>query len=240
MKNRIKLSFGENSGYMQLNQDDELAKLYFYGDICGSLWDKWTDDDKCPTDVVDFIEQIENGKELELHINSGGGDAFAGIAIYNLLKNHNGEKTAYVDGLAASAASMIPLACDKVIMPESAQLMIHSPWTYIVGNASDLRKVAENLDLCQSSIIDIYMSKAKDGIGRDTIENLVNEETWLKAQDAAKYFDIEVQKHGNISACISNCFNQYRRVPNSFVNQNDENNDAELEKMRIELELLTF
>ena len=106
--------------------DNGTATLNFYGDICGAQWQsEWYSEDKAPQDIVDFLNELDGTESLTVHINSGGGDVFGGIAIYNILKRYSGEKVCYVDGIAASIASVIMFACDKIICPSGAQIMIH-------------------------------------------------------------------------------------------------------------------
>ena len=105
------------------NQTENSADLYFYGDIVSSWWGAWDDTDQYPEAVKNFLDGVK-GKDLNIHINSGGGSVFAGITIYNMLKNHSGFKTVYIDGLAASIASVIALAGDKVVMRTGSSLMI--------------------------------------------------------------------------------------------------------------------
>ena len=122
------------------NQTDDSADIYFYGDIVGNDGDKWWgNDDKCPSDVATLLKECENVSQLNIYVNSNGGDVFAGNAIYNMLKRHKAHKTVYVDGLAASIASVIVMAGDEIIMPANSYLMIHKAWTYAMGNANDLR-----------------------------------------------------------------------------------------------------
>ena len=92
--------------------------LNFYGDICMYDYSGYGGEyanDKCPQQVADFFNQIEPDKPVEIHFNSGGGEVFAGIAIANIIKAHAGETVGYVDGIAASIASVILCACDRVI-----------------------------------------------------------------------------------------------------------------------------
>ena len=107
--------------------------LYFYGDIAGSGADKWSADDVAPADVRDALRGAADG-EIILHVNSGGGDVFAAAAISNMLARQAGKKTCYVEGLAASAASVIALSCDEVIMPRNTMLMIHRASCGAYGN----------------------------------------------------------------------------------------------------------
>ena len=114
-RNRAKRTI-ENVGFMQIK--DAAAggvELYIYGDIVSSAWDKWTSEDTCPQDITDFLNGIDNNAELTVYFNSCGGDVFAGIGIYNILKRHKGHITGIVDGIAASIASVILMACDDIV-----------------------------------------------------------------------------------------------------------------------------
>ena len=176
------------------------AELYFYGDIVSDSWSAWTDEDQYPDNIKNLLKEHE-GKNLDIYINSGGGSVFAGIAIYNILKRHSGYKTVHVDGIAASIASVIALAGDRVIIPKNAFLMIHKPWSHCTGNANDYRKEAEVLDTVEQSILNIYEEHLLEGVSRDTIAEMINEETWLTGEQAAAYFDIEVSDEIQIAAC---------------------------------------
>lgn len=189
------------------------CKLYFYGDIVSTDWDKWSDEDKCPQEVADILAEIPNDAQLDIYINSGGGDVHAGIAIYHQLKRRTGLNVVHVDGLAASIASVIAMAGDDIIIPASAQMMIHKPWAFTGGNADDLRKVADTLDICQTSIIDIYMTKTLPDVERGTIESMVNAETWLTGAGAAQFFDVTVEDIPAAAACASEYFGRYRNTP---------------------------
>ena len=201
------------NGRISLMASQTSCKLYFYGDIVSSVWDKWGNDDKCPQDVADLLNAIPNDAQLDIYINSGGGDVFAGIAIYHQLKRRIGLNIVHVDGLAASIASVIAMAGDDIIIPASAQMMIHKPWSLAMGDADELRKTADALDGCQASIMEIYMTKALSGVERDAIESMVNAETWMTGRDAAKYFDVTVDDVAPAAACVSGYFEKYRNVP---------------------------
>lgn len=216
------------------SENSQNAELYFLGDICSDDWEAWLYGGTCPQNVVDFLNEIDKYSAVDLHINSGGGDAFAGIAIYNILKRHSGKITTYIDGLAASAASVIALAGDVVKMPKSAQLMIHQPWGMAVGNADEIRKYADSLDTCCQSIMAVYYeNKAKD-VEDSTLEELVKAETWLTAENAKQYFaNIEIEEQQPVVACSSSYFAKYK---NYKANESKTNNELELLKMQLELE----
>ena len=163
------------------NQTDNEAEICFYGDINSDSmgeWSKYFPDDKCPSDIKEFFDQLSDDVEkIHVHINSGGGSVFGGIAIYNLLKNHKAEIIVHVDALAASIASVIAMAGDKIIIPKNAQLMIHKPMALVSGNADEMRKEADVLDGCQKVILSTYMEHVKEGVTEKTINDLINAET---------------------------------------------------------------
>lgn len=185
------------------NQTDSSADLFFYGDIVSETWQsEWYEDDMAPGDVKKFLDQLDGTENINIHINSGGGSVFGGIAIYNMLRRNNAHKTVYVDGLAASIASVIMMAGDEIVMPKNATVMIHKPsasYFFTTKNADDLRKDAESLDTCQEAIMQTYMTKAK--VDKEEIEQKVNDETWLTGEEAAELFDIKVEEANDAVAC---------------------------------------
>ena len=137
------------------------SELFFYGDIVSSNWDAWQKEDQYPQNVQKLLSEIGNG-DVDIHINSGGGDVFAGIAIYNMLRSCAGKKTVYIDGWAASIASIIAMAGDEIIMPENSYLMVHKAWTVAMGNADEMRELADRLDKIDSGILATYMQHTVD------------------------------------------------------------------------------
>lgn len=227
--------------YLQIkNQTDTQADMYFYGDIVGSEWDKWTETDTAPEDVLRVLNSVQ-GKELNIYINSGGGSVFAGLAIYNMLKRHSSFKTVHVDGLAGSISSVIAMAGDKIIIPSNAFLMIHKPWNIAMGNSNDFRKMADDLDRIEQGILNVYFEKLRDGTDIEMIRQMVDDETWLNGNEAAKYFNIEVSEANNVAACITDLVRNYTYVPTELLNQQSnqiDNTKNEVEIMRMQLELL--
>lgn len=207
-----------NCGYMNLDTSENRTSLYFYGDICGASWQsEWFAEDKAPQDIADFLSELDNRTQpLDVFINSCGGDVFGGIAIYNILKRYQGEKIAHIDGIAASIAGIIPFACDKVIAPKSAQIMLHKPWSCCSGNADDMKKCIESLNTCEKSIIDIYLNHAVNGTTEEEIKSMIDRETWLTCEEASKYFSIELEESEPISACLSNYFSDYKNAPENL------------------------
>lgn len=220
-QNKDKKGNIRNSGYLEIkNKSDKSAELFLYGDIISysmsEYYKEYYPDDKCPKDIKDFLDEIGEVDNLDIHINSGGGSVFGGIAIYNLLKNHKAYKTVYIDGIAASIASVIACVGDKVVIPQNATFMIHKPmngYFFTTMNADELRKDADVLDNCQKAIVNTYMSKAKDGVSREVIESMVNAETWLIGDDVKQYFDFEIEDSSQAVACTSDYFDKYENVP---------------------------
>ena len=125
-----------------------------------------------------------NLKQINLHIHSPGGDVFDGIAIYNLLKNHPANVTVYIDGLAASMASVIAMVGNEVIMPENAMMMIHKPWGIQGGDAEDMRKYADLLDKVENTLIPAYASKT--GKTPEELAEMLSAETWLNGKECVE------------------------------------------------------
>lgn len=219
------------------NQTETNADLYFYGDIVSSWWGAWEDTDQYPEKVKNFLDEVK-GKELNIYVNSGGGSVFAGMAIYNMLKRHNGHKTVYVDGLAGSIASVIALAGDKVVIPSNAYMMIHKPWTYTYGNSNELRAQADVLDTIEEGILNVYKENLKDDVDIEDIKTMVDNETWLTGDEAFKYFNIELSSSVDAVACASELFNSYDKVPDKFTKPKKIENNLEKEKLLLEIELI--
>jgi len=210
------------------NVTEDSADLYMYGYIAD---DKWWDDDIVPQDVKEFLDQVKDVKTLNIYINSGGGSVFAGMAIYNMLNRMNAYTTVYVDGLAASIASVIAFCGDKLIIPANAYLMIHKPLIWAYGNANDLLETADVLDKIEEGILNVYKTKINDGIDMETIKNLVNEETWFTGKDAAEYFDIDVAVETKAVAYCA--IDGYKNIPTKITNSTKD--ELEIEKVKLKL-----
>lgn len=196
------------------NMTETSVDLYFYGDIVSNWSGAWEEVDQYPERVRDFLKE-HKGKDLNIYINSGGGSVFAGMAIYNMLKRHNGYKTVYVEGLAGSIASVIAMVGDRIVIPRNSFLMIHKPLVGVFGNANDLRENADLLDKIESAIIDVYGTKIHEGIDLETIKKMVDEETWLNGEEASKFFNVEVTEENKAVAKIYSEYleNNAKEVP---------------------------
>ena len=149
--------------------------------IYGIIGDSWWDDSTSAMDIDNALKEA-GSNNLIIHLNSPGGDAFDGIAIYNRLKNHPGKVTIHLDGWGCSAASVIAMAADDLIMGVGSMLMIHEASTVVWGTKKDFRKEADVLEKLEDGILDIYMAKAN--VDREEVKRMMDEETWFSASEA--------------------------------------------------------
>jgi ATP-dependent Clp endopeptidase proteolytic subunit ClpP len=154
----------------------------------------WMDDKGVDTaETIAELNTHRDAKTVQVRINSVGGDAFGGVAMYNALQDHPGEVTCLIEGLAASAASLVAMA-GKTVMGKGTMMMIHSPSTFAMGNAGELRKTADVLDKVQTALCDIY--SAKTGKSVEDCSKMLDAETWMTADEAVeKGFADEVADH---------------------------------------------
>ena len=216
------------------NQTENSADLCFFGDINSESlgeWQKYYPEDKAPQDVKEFLDQLENVSKINVHINSGGGSVFGGIAIYNMLKRFDAEITVYVEGLAASIASVIAMAGDKIIIPANAQMMIHKPSSCAWGNADEMRKEADILDGCQKVILTTYMEHAKEGVTEEQINDLINAETWKNGEEWQEYFDIEVSESNQAAAAASDFYDKYNNLPENIAKPQQQDKPLTVEEI---------
>ena len=131
----------------------------------------------------DFRKALKGVKNVTVHINSPGGDVIAGAEIYSALREHSlngeGSVTVIVTGIAASAASIIAMAGDRILMHPVAYMMIHNPWTVAMGDAKELRKAAKVLDVIAEGLVSTY--QARTGKDKEELEKMLATETWMSA-----------------------------------------------------------
>lgn len=168
-----------NKFWKIINTADTERTLIINGTIAE---ESWLDDDVTPEE---FRKDLNAGTgNITVWINSPGGDVFAAAQIYNMLMEYDGKVTVKIDGLAASAASVIAMAGDKVMMSPVSMIMIHNPATIAMGEARDMQKVIEMLDSVKKSIINAY--ERKTGLPEKKLSELMDDETWMDARQAKK------------------------------------------------------
>ena len=231
MKSKTKVTNNLKEFLTVKNSTETSADLYFYGDIVSEWWEKWFDDEaRYPAEIRDFLNEHQ-GKALNVYINSGGGSVFAGMAIYNMLKRHEGKTTVHVDGMAASIASVIALAGDEIIIPSNAYLYMHKPEAATYGNADNMREMAEALDRIQDGIEAVYAERLKNPEDRDSITERVNAGTWMTGSEAAELFDVTVTEAAEYAASVTDLTRSYRNVPEEVLKSVDKT-DEKKEKLK--------
>ena len=196
------------------------AEIFIYSDIGYELWE-----DKTTAQLfAEELKSLGENTSIDLHINSNGGDVFDGQAIHTLIKNHKGFVTAYIDGLAASIATVIAMGADKIVMPKNAMMMIHNAWTGLYGNANDLRKMADDLDHINDTIVNTYLAKVKDKADETTIRELMNKESWLNAEEC---FNLglcdEVSEPVKMAECLTKeQAHKFKNAPKELIKENYE------------------
>lgn len=213
------------------NVTDNSASLYIYGDIVDDGW-KWFESDITPQDVREQMDQLK-GKELHIYINSGGGDVFAGTAIHNMIDRHDGKTVGHVDGVAASIASVILMACDEIVIPANAYVMIHRPMCSAFGNIDDLMKSCEVLETIEEGIVSTY-SRHSD-MTKEELADAMAAETWMTGDQFAEHFAKGVTVTAPVEAVACSTELAYRRWPKAIAQAKEESPD--LQKMELELAL---
>jgi len=152
------------------------ADIYIYDDIGDSF------DGTTAKSFAADLKAVKDAKQLNIYLNSPGGSVFEGVAIYNQIKRHKARKIVNIDGLAASIASVIAMAGDEINIALNGMMMIHDPWALTMGSATDMRRMADNLDKVRDTLLDTYV--ARTGEERDFVSEMMADETWMNAQDA--------------------------------------------------------
>ena len=159
------------------NEDTSETELYFEGPISDCTW---LGDEITPAMFRDELTKVSGN--LTVWINSPGGDCISASQIYTMLRSHKGKVTVKIDGIAASAASVVAMSGDETMISPTGYLMIHNPMTLASGNKSDMEKAIALLDEIKEGIINAYVRKT--GLSRNKISKLMDDETWLNAEKA--------------------------------------------------------
>ncbi len=162
----------------------EAPEVYIYDEIGRGWYGGGVSADEFVAEVKAL--KLKARDELLVRINSPGGDVFDGIAIYNYLRGAKHGVRVRVDGVAASAASYIAMAGDVVEMPDNSYLMVHNPWMMAMGDAAVMRKAAQDLEVIGEAGIAAYLRKSDGKLTRDQVVEMLNEDTWLTAEQAVE------------------------------------------------------
>ena len=230
--------------------DKNTGELTLYGEISEYSW--WGDE-ITPKQFKEDLDALGDIDTLNVYINSPGGDVFAGQTIHSILKRHKATVNIYVDGLAASIASIVAMSGDTITMPKNTMMMIHNPWTWMAGSANEFRKMADDLDKIRESMISAYLDKAEDKLDRDKLVELLDAETWLTADECLEYgFADEIEETKQVAACLDKeILGRYKNTPKELLanepdptpgpdpgpDPNEEVKARELQKKMLALEL---
>ena len=188
----------KNNNFFSLVKEKQTATLNIYGDIascemCGEV---------SAVSLSKQLEALGDVNQIDVYINSYGGEVAEGLAIYNALRRHKAKVTTYCDGFACSIASVIFMAGDKRIMNESSLLMIHNAWTKAMGNSAELRKQADDLEKITQASVAAY--KSHSSLSEEEIKALMDAETWILPEEALFYgFATAIEKAENKKASQS-------------------------------------
>lgn len=203
------------------------ADLYIYGEIVQEKSVDWWAGEESSTEIglMDFKEKLDslgNVNKLNLYINSPGGDVFVASTMISMLKRLKQNGTvidAYVDGLSASAASFLMMVADNINLYKNSVVMIHKPMTFSYGNANDMQQDIDRLNKIEDSVmLPMYMDKAK--ISEEEVKQLINDESWLNAEQMSEYFNVNILDEEKIAVACANSklFKNYKHVPEYVKN----------------------
>ena len=234
MKNRKFWHWIKNdAGESDTADTPTVRTLYLNGVIAA---ESWLDDDVTPQLFKDELESVTG--DIEVWLDSPGGDVMAATQIYNMLKNYKGKVTVKIDSLAASAASVVAMAGDEILMSPLSLMLIHNPLTVAAGNVDDMQKAIDMLDEVKESIINAY--ELKTGLSRAKISHLMDCETWLSAKKAVELHFADGILFGKNEAEIADesyAFSQ-REVSNNLINKLKTKSGVKISDLETRLNLL--
>lgn len=218
--------------YYSMAQTGNSATINIYGDITSY---PWSDGDVSANNLSKQLDELTDVNEINVYINSYGGEVAEGLAIYNALKRHKAKIRTYCDGFACSIASVIFMAGDERVMNDSSLLMIHNAWTWTQGNAEELRKQADDLEkITQASVI---AYKAHSTLSEEEIKTLMDNETWILPEEATEWgFATAIEKtekanaSQNAKMCLLGIVKKHREEldeTNEEGEGDDEDNEGE-------------
>ena len=215
--NHQTMNQGNKTIWNLVKNDDKSAELMLYGDIAESFWG----DTISAKEVTEYLADLDV-ENIDVYINSNGGVVDTAIAINNALRRHKAKVTVNIDGIAASAATLITCAGDIVRMPKNALFMIHNPSTIAMGDSEKMRKQADVLEKYKNSIMETYLQKVN--IDKEKLSELMDNETWLNAEEALEYgFIDEITENTDIQV-----------VENKVISNNMVFNMAEFKNFNVD------
>lgn len=225
----IKTSFG-----VKQQETSNVLDLYIYDDVKESYYDWWNDEMVGETSAQyfrDVLSSNQNITQINLYINSYGGDVKEGLAIYNQLQRHPANVTVYVDGFACSIASVIAMSGNKIVMGSNTLMMIHRAWTFTWGNPKELRKAADDLEIIDSASTSSYLAKTEGKLSEEDLNNMLDNETWLTADQCLQYGLCTEIANRNTNDNVINALNQKIREQNDLILNMQNEKDLLMKKL---------
>lgn len=182
---------GKQLFLIEQKADTNALDIYLYDNIDGDKKDWWTGEIIESLTSAKYIQKVleenKTTQNINVYINSNGGSVKEGLGIYNQLKRHPAQKNIYIDGFACSIASVIAMAGDRVIMGNNALMMIHHASGGCWGNAEEIRKYANDLEVIDKASCSSYLTKASNKLTEEKLTELLDNQTWLNAQQCLEY-----------------------------------------------------
>lgn len=167
-------------GFEIVDKTPDVGEIVIYGAIAD---EKWFNSDVTPKEFKAEMDKLKDKKAINVYINSTGGGVWAGLAIHNILKRSTADTTAYVDGIAASIASVIMQGCKTRVVTKDSLVMIHKPAAGVgYANADELRRYAEVLDKCEDQIVSTYLERVSSA--EADVRAMMGKETWMGGEEA--------------------------------------------------------
>lgn len=204
---------------MKASADGKSGDIFIYGEITKWAWEEYGEVSSLT--FKNELEELGDVETINLYINSPGGSVHETLAIIALLERHPADVISHIDGIAASAASALPMISKKIIMYEHSMFMIHHAWTYARGNATQLRKAADDLELNSKALCQYYLKRAGDKLDEEKLNEMLDEEKWLTAEESFEIgFCDEIQE--STTQAVAYAFDekfvkQYKNVPQQLL-----------------------
>jgi ATP-dependent Clp protease protease subunit len=219
------------AGYSIKAKANSEADVYIYEDVGAGWFGGVT-----AKQFADDLKAIGDVTTINLRINSAGGDVFDGLAIYRLLVDHKAKVVTYVDGLAASIASVIAMAGSEINISEAGFMMIHDAWGLCMGNSADMQRMCDLLNTTSGSIADVYVARTKNTMA--DVRKWMADETWFTGKDAVENgFSENLVANMKVAARVDPEKHKFKRAPTAIVGRpNFEAAQARLDRMKAQVE----
>ena len=200
---------------------NKTAELFIYEDVGESLFFGGV----TAKQIAEDLKKVGDVEQIDVRINSYGGDVFEGLAIYNQLVRNRAKVVTHIDGIAASIASIIAMAGNEIFIAENGFIMIHNAWGAVMGDSNTLRDYAERLDAVTAELTQVYVARTK--LDSKAVTSMMDKETWLDAGDAIdKGFADKMSENLRIAARYEPEKHKFRNIPKAVMEERPEFDQA--------------